>query len=1622
MNSKILKIFTVLLLIVTLTMANFVLLGVNVVSYAAEAVNIEKSTNNRNVEFSAYFKNDQGEKVTDLEVLSNAENLKAYFEISVKQEGYFNGKISLNNANFKFKSEISNDLINKIEDNTIYLNQINAGETKEIEVGIELILDENYNLENLDKESNISIEGIYRDSSEKDININANRNIALSLVVPNSEDNIVLDQKVITNKILNYDGEDKRIVQLELNTGLKDNIYPIYNATINIQTPKISDKYPENVLVNSNETLAINGQKFTQSNWNYNSTTGLVNIQVENTANNNNISWIRSKSDTFIITYIFDKDVQIENQELSTTVSMKMYDKNNTTIGKNSKINLSNAEVNNIVTDSIKQTEASIYKGKLEAGIPRDIKYINRIDVNLNNVATDIQIKELNYTINGQEIASNYKTTKINKEELLNVLGNNGTLKILNAQTNEVIASYDKTTLESAEGNDITITYNGNVQSINIVLSNPEQIGKIELENVKTLNSIDREWLQGATNISMKTETSYISNNVETKLSDAESNIELKETETSVDIQMNRTELSTMTKNENVEFRILLNSKSENNKLFKNPVIRLQLPEKIENIEVNSINLIYEDELQIASANLLDGNIIEIRLAGEQTKYKEEAVDAAILIINANLSTSNRLTSSVEQVSLSYENDGTQGQISKEINLVSYAGVITVNKIADYGVEIINNEGNKTATLGVSEESKNVRIQNEVINNEENQISNVKVLGTFPTENVLENNIPISVASNINVEGIDSSKAKVYYSENADANANIDDENNQWTDTITDGKNVKKYLVVADNLDVTEGMEISYDINIPENLEYNANSEEGYEVYYTSSNVEKSVDLDNVQLNTPKGAVVDTTLKTTVAGEETSEVRENGILRYEAVISNTGSEDVSNVKVTANIPEGTTFVNTDAISGENDIDELQFYDEEKKTVEFTIDNLPQGQTVTRYIDVKVNDGMADSEIKNKVTTQYGEVSKESNEVTTRVIEGKMEVKLISIDSIDGEVIGGYPYRFILEVTNHSNKDMKDVDVKVNNSELFSISKIYYMNSSEETTISENSNEIQIENIEAGQTLQLGITAMINVFKDTQSKELSISVTNTYDDEKYNSNEITLIAKSNLNLEMTVTSDNANNYVKANDVITYNITVTNLGNDSVNNVTLDNWVSNNVTLTRVLRDGQELSDSDYSLNIDESKNQKLLEIKEHQLSQGQTVQYTIETVANLIFGDDEATEIINTDSLKVDSLEVKTIETKHILQPNEMIADSDNNNSGDNGNNNSDGNNSSNNGEVAVGNHIISGTAWIDENENGAKDDNEKTFEGLTVKLLNAETNEYVKDEDGNDLTTTTSSTGFYSFSKVPTGQYIVIFEYDTVQYGLTAFRNEGTADDLSSKVITKNVEINGQEQQVAATEVIKVENENIANINIGLITAKKYDLQLDKYISKVTVQNSTTTTHTYENTTLAKEEIHAKEVNGSTVIVEYTIRVTNNGDVAAYVRKIADYLSSDYEFNSQLNKDWYQYGNEVYCTSLANTKLEPGESKDVKLTVIKTMTESNTGLVNNTAEIVESYNEYGLTDINSTEGNKAKGENDMGSADLIISIKTGEVVMTVTLVITTIAILGVAIYLIKKLFINRKLI
>ena len=71
MKQRILNAITAMLLILTLTMANVIMLCVDVVSYAANS--IDNSTNSKNVEFMAYFKDANGNKTTSMDAKTNAE-------------------------------------------------------------------------------------------------------------------------------------------------------------------------------------------------------------------------------------------------------------------------------------------------------------------------------------------------------------------------------------------------------------------------------------------------------------------------------------------------------------------------------------------------------------------------------------------------------------------------------------------------------------------------------------------------------------------------------------------------------------------------------------------------------------------------------------------------------------------------------------------------------------------------------------------------------------------------------------------------------------------------------------------------------------------------------------------------------------------------------------------------------------------------------------------------------------------------------------------------------------------------------------------------------------------------------------------------------------------------------------------------------------------------------------------------------------------------------------------------------------------------------------------------------------------------------------------------------------
>ena len=536
----------------------------------------------------------------------------------------------------------------------------------------------------------------------------------------------------------------------------------------------------------------------------------------------------------------------------------------------------------------------------------------------------------------------------------------------------------------------------------------------------------------------------------------------------------------------------------------------------------------------------------------------------------------------------------------------------------------------------------------------------------------------------------------------------------------------------------------------------------------------------------------------------------------------------------------------------------------------------------------------------------------------------------------------------------------------------------------QTEIIEYQDEINIGELAAGQTKVLSYDMTI---KKSENNNIEFSVTASDGQKDHNSNNWEDKVED-FNIELNMTTQTESQYVKAGDVIEYTINIKNLSNSKTSGLVIKDDVPEQLNIENITLNGEAVTG--FTTNN--------IEIPVEIEANGEAT-IIISTVVNYSEGREQAEAITNIAYAEVYGERVATSS-----EINHIIAASDGSFEGDN---NVDDN------DIAQGNRTITGLAWFDENANGNKDNNEQTLAGIKVRLLNAETNNLVKTTDGNVLEATTNENGVYVLDKIGNGRYIAIFEYDDTTYTLTKYKAVGVAESTNSDVLMNNLTIENNSENVPSTDILEINNNNISDINIGLALLQNYDLKLDKYVSRILLQNSQgTTVKEYQDETMAKAEIDAKQVNSTTAIIEYQIKVTNLGDVTGYVRRIVDYIPGDLTFNSEMNKDWYQTGSEIYTSVLSNEPIAPGETKTVTLTLVKTMTENNLGRINNRAEIAEDYNDLGLTDVNSIPGNQESGENDMGSADVILSIRTGGIVYVGIAIVAIIilSIIGIIIY------------
>ena len=299
---------------------------------------------------------------------------------------------------------------------------------------------------------------------------------------------------------------------------------------------------------------------------------------------------------------------------------------------------------------------------------------------------------------------------------------------------------------------------------------------------------------------------------------------------------------------------------------------------------------------------------------------------------------------------------------------------------------------------------------------------------------------------------------------------------------------------------------------------------------------------------------------------------------------------------------------------------------------------------------------------------------------------------------------------------------------------------------------------------------------------------------------------------------------------------------------------------------------------------------------------------------------------------------------------------------------------------------------------------------------------WVLSEDGKSITTD------YLSSAKSTSNIIKAFLRDSMQ----------TPDYKDVKVVFKVTEEQIPEDRILinTAEINKDKNEfNIPDddstpgnwkdgeddIDIEKVKVQCFDLALLKWVSKVFVTEDGTTTvretgHTgLENPEpIVKVDLDRKKLKKTTVKFEYTIKITNQGQIAGYAKEISDYIPEGLEYAQADNPLWSLSEGKVVTKQLENTLLQPGESATVTIVLRWINNENNMALKINTAEISEDYNYYGSKDIDSTPNNQKEGEDDIDTAPVILSLKTGQDRIYYVLIGTILVTIAAGIIMIKK--------
>lgn len=1647
-------------LIICLTISNWMILGSYFFSevYAKE-VETDKS---KDVIFEAKFLNkDLKEDYSQKLNADVNENYVLNLKIENKNGGYLkDAYIEFVSPNYNVSNmNEKNEYVEKLEDGKIFLNTIKYNDIADMNFNINVPFTDRMTLEQLNSKSKIILNGIYVNSNGKETKVEKEIEVNVSWT---SNYNLNISEQIF--KFIKFDNNGKTNILLQtiVNINLdKEQKLPIKELNVDIEPVILNNNVPDKISIKYNdEKIDISTEENLKNNWKYDEEKNKINIKLNNDESNNEYV-IGSGVNTFLVTYIYDENslknisssyFQFKNKINAEATILDIEDKK---IASEYEQEF-NEELKdgNIVSFSVENIDSEINKGKIYANYNKsdnfyetDYELLWNVDISYEDVVDGLELSDLGtYYINSDNSYyedSNiiYSKTIINKDNFLEILGQDGYINIYNDK-GEQIGKID-INMQTDEENNFVYNYENEVKNIKIVTSKPVAEGKLSIKHKKIINSYRFFSLDDFKNFK------YLENRMEGKTVNEELNhsnvnnkIVLTESKTNPSISLNNDNLSTIATNENVELKIVLNNNLYTSDLYKNPEFIIEFPQYISDVNIKNYNLLFDDELQIIDIikQQSDGKFyIKITTRGNQTDFiTDKIINGTTIILNLDIYTDIKTPNLQDKINLYYYNENVSkyetevvvngellGLTSANVNFIAPIGMVTSTQITNYNNDekvFSFNQGPKDGKLEILTNEKISTTKLTILNNTGNLCNNIVAIGNIPFKNnknvmngedlgtTIDTNMVSLIRYNGNAQDID-----IYYSESNTVKYDLNDVESNWTMNPEHIENIKYFMIVVKKeLNQSDIMEFEYDLKIPAMLEHNTYLYGSFGVIYNNNyetgGMQESSIADKVGLTTGRGPQMEVKQEVSVGNE--NPVSEGQKIKYNIKVTNTGIDPIYDLVVKDNIPKWTSYVQYERINWKTEyeiqtptanelswsIGELDVGKTVELEFEVLVDSLP---TIEEYYAEYDNFGELNGEfflmengnknvitdipqinVTNTVRVQARDLEKEiqSNTLENEIVSPELIISETTSTARDVLLKENEDIRYNINVVNNKKDTINNVVVKKYLPEGLIYNDAYTLKYNEEADMWEkdlqaNYDEntriisLNVNSLESNGNIQLKVEAKTTKLpQDEELRKLETDTTAIADEtlEYHSEEQENTVAKSKLDIEYICLDQKK--YIKDGDTVEY---VVNVKNNTLVDI-------NNVQIKDILPENLELISAAYKIGdgtiVETLEGKDGIEAKTNLLA-GQVLTLDIKAYAKAQNDDVQITNRVLVSGENVDEIEknniIHVIEGTHTNNIENEISQENVN---------------GNNVELKHENnriYSISGCAWIDDNKNGIMEDNEMKLNGAEVMAYNVNNKTVV-------TSTTTESTGKYRLEGLSTGEYIVIFKYDTETYIPTAYRKIEDTSKSSSSILA-NINLDGSVKEGAISNSIYIDNLDAENINLGIMERPVFDLTLDASIINMTLkQDSNVKEYKYDYQKLAKLDIAPDKLNNSEVLIEYEISVRNEGNTPGYAKSIVDYIPEGLEFNADINTNWY-VGKDgyIYNKELAQNTIYPGQTKTVKLILSKKMTEDNTGINLNTFEIAEDYNEFGVEDIDSKSSNKAQSEDDISEVVALITVQTG---------------------------------